>query len=63
MAPIDMSAKACVAKGTELLDKRVPGWWKRVKPEELKMASCEICMLGQLFGNDVDSLRCRDIWI
>lgn len=44
-----------VARGAALLDEKVPGWYTRVNVETLKMESCVQCMLGQLFGHNVET--------
>lgn len=40
---------AAVARGAKLLDKRVPGWARKVKLTMLNIASSANCVLGQLF--------------
>lgn len=50
-----ISAKEAVANGVVLLDKEVPGWHRVIKLEELDMSDCVHCMLGQLFGHDVET--------
>lgn len=40
-----------VARGAALLDGVTPGWWSRIDPVELEIASCTECVLGQVFGN------------
>ena len=49
------SVKERVKKGAALLDQKVPGWEKKIKVEKLQMAHCSHCMLGQLFGHDVET--------
>lgn len=44
-----------VAEGVKLLDERVPGWWRVINLEELHMADCTVCVLGQLFGHDTET--------
>lgn len=41
-------------EGAKLLDKMVPGWYRRMRPEKLVMSSPTLCALGQLFGRDVE---------
>jgi hypothetical protein len=43
-----------VARGIALLDKRTPGWRERLDPDRLAIASCEDCVLGQLYGDYFD---------
>ena len=44
-----------VTRGARLLDEKVPGWYRRVNLETLHMRDCSLCMLGQLFGHDVET--------
>ena len=37
-------------RGAELLDERLPGWRKRIRPDELDMADECNCVLGQVLG-------------
>lgn len=43
-------ARARVAKGVKLLNRKVPGWRKKIKVKKLRMEDCWQCILGQLFG-------------
>lgn len=36
--------------GALLLDLLQPGWADRIDTESLDLASCQVCVLGQLFG-------------
>lgn len=38
-----------VRKGADVLDDINPGWFNEVNVKELEMASCERCILGQIF--------------
>jgi hypothetical protein len=38
-----------VARGAAMLDERVPGWFTRVPPARLDLASCSRCVLGHLY--------------
>lgn len=40
-----------VASGAKFLDKKVPGWEKKVKRTKLVMCSNTMCVLGQLSPN------------
>lgn len=40
-----------VRAGAALLDKAMPGWAKKIKPEKLDLSSCNQCVLGQLYRN------------
>ena len=44
-----------VAKGVALLDNKVPGWWQHINLDTLQMSDCSQCMLGQLFGHDIET--------
>lgn len=48
-------AKDLVTNGVRVLDEQVPGWWRVINLEELQMADCSVCMLGQLFGHDTET--------
>jgi len=41
---------AKVLRGARLLDKKYPGWEKKISLPELDLNSCEVCVLGQLYG-------------
>lgn len=45
----------CVRKGARLLDKILPGWHKQITLEKLNMMDGDLCMMGQLFGDDVEA--------
>ena len=40
----------------QLLDKKAPGWARRIHLGRLKLQSCRFCVLGQLFGTYVEGL-------
>jgi hypothetical protein len=44
-----------VAAGVAWLDENVPGWAERIDLEQLNLASCQRCVLGQLFGDFNDA--------
>ena len=48
-------ARSRVANGVKLLDERVPGWWRVINLDRLQMEDCTQCMLGQLFGHNVET--------
>jgi len=39
-----------VARGAALLDRERPGWAAEIAIDELAMASCNDCILGQIYG-------------
>lgn len=45
----DYAAK--VAAGIKLLDEREPGWRSKVEADDLNLGSCDVCVLGQVFGS------------
>jgi hypothetical protein len=45
-----------VHRGALLLDSLAPDWAARVDVNEIRMADCSRCVLGQLFGNYVVAL-------
>ena len=51
---LSQTAKEAVARGAALLDEKVPGWWKVIDLEKLRMQNCTNCMLGQLFGHETE---------
>ncbi len=46
-----------VQAGMELLDENVPGWECRIDPEVLDLASCQFCVLGQIYGEYTQGTR------
>lgn len=48
-----------VRKGAALLDVMEPGWFRpsKVALSRLAMGSCEVCVLGQLYGDYMDGLN------
>lgn len=44
------TAAQLVERGTALLDEKVPGWDKRIRPEALDIADPRCCVVGQLFA-------------
>ena len=49
------TSEKVVAKGAALLDDKVPGWWKVINLQKLDINDCHTCMLGQLFGYEVET--------
>lgn len=46
-----------VARGAQLLDRRHPGWRKKIDPRKLKFPSTERCVLGLLYGSFAEGLE------
>lgn len=42
------AARNAVKRGASLLDKKLPGWENQLVPQGLVLASCELCVCGQL---------------
>jgi hypothetical protein len=40
-----------VANGAALLDRARPNWAREIAQDELAMATCDQCILGQLYGD------------
>lgn len=45
---LDVTPAEAVANGAQLLDERLPGWWREITLEELSLADCGACVCGQL---------------
>jgi hypothetical protein len=45
----DYAAK--VAAGIKLLDSKKPGWRSKIEADDLNLGSCDVCVLGQVFGS------------
>jgi hypothetical protein len=43
-----------VERGAALLDERRPGWWDEVDVGSLDLRQCDLCILGQLWGDYLD---------
>lgn len=54
MSTMPRNATEAVARGAALLDEKVPGWWRVIDLDALDMGNCTQCMLGQLFGHDIE---------
>jgi hypothetical protein len=54
--------RAAVTKGAALLDRILPGWYKQVKLERLRMGDGAMCMLGQLFGTRAEGKLAREMY-
>lgn len=51
-----------VARGAKLMDKILPGWYKRVDLKKLNMASASMCLLGQTFGVHNEASLAREMY-
>lgn len=48
--------------GVRLLDREVPDWWKHIGVGRLDLASCPLCVMGQLFGHYEQGLARLAVW-
>lgn len=48
--------------GARLLDRECPGWWERIEVGRLDLASCPLCVMGQLFGHYEQGLARLAVW-
>ena len=48
--------KDSVQRGMALLDAKLPGWEEGIDLDKLDLWDCELCVLGQLFGDFVDGV-------
>lgn len=46
-----------VEKGAGFLDRHYPGWWQHMNLGTLDIASCQECVLGQVYGMAPESER------
>ena len=44
-------------EGAQFLDEVNPGWWTKIDKDRLGMASSKNCIIGQLYGNNVEGER------
>lgn len=47
---MSISMKEQVRKAAELLDKDIPGWFRKVKRNSLDMSNASDCVIGQIYG-------------
>lgn len=48
--------------GAQLLDREVPDWWERIEAGRLDLASCPLCVMGQLFSHYEQGLARLAVW-
>ena len=51
-----------IIKSAKLLDTTVPGWYKKINLKKLDMPNTSLCMLGQLFGHDVEMSIAKELF-
>src|SRR5688572_23142249 len=54
--------REAVRRGAKLLDKLIPGWHQRMRPEQLRMSNASLCAAGQLFGNRVEMAIAKEMY-
>jgi hypothetical protein len=55
-----LAISARASDGAELLDRRIPGWERRVDPRSLHMTDMHRCVLGQVYGGYAEGVR--ELW-
>lgn len=48
---------AVIEAGMQVLDAKVPGWECKIDPDVLELNSCQLCVLGQVYGDYLDGKR------
>lgn len=51
-----------VERAAKLLDKLVPGWHRKMRPQDLIMSDGSLCALGQLFGRNVEVSIAKELF-
>lgn len=54
--------RKAIAIGAALLDRILPGWHDRIDLRKLRMRSGALCMMGQLFGNNVETALANEMY-
>lgn len=59
------TAAEAVANGAQLLDEKVPGWWRKIDKGLIEMEHCDKCICGQLALDMYDEAKRREIhpWV
>lgn len=60
MTEVTTAAEA-VAQGAQLLDEKMPGWWRLISLEDLRMTDCDACICGQLALYSYDEVTRAEI--
>lgn len=45
---LDLTPAEAVANGAQLLDEKLPGWWREITLDTLNLSDCRNCVCGQL---------------
>jgi len=51
------TAAEAVANGAQLLDEKVPGWWRKIDLDSIRMDNCQHCICGQLALATYDEMK------
>lgn len=51
------TAAEAVANGAQLLDAKVPGWWRKIDLDSIQMDECQHCICGQLALATYDEVK------
>lgn len=51
------TAAEAVANGAQLLDEKVPGWWRKIDLDSIQMDECQHCICGQLAFATYDEVK------
>ena len=57
-----MTEKQTVLNAAKALDRVIPGWYKRIDLNRLNMADSNLCILGQLFGHNIELALAREMY-
>lgn len=58
----DAGDRETVTRAARLMDKLVPGWAQRIQLEKLNMKDVDLCVLGQLFGTNVETAIAKEMY-
>jgi hypothetical protein len=50
-------AEQRAGRGAQFLDRRIPGWTKKIRVRQLDISSCDACVLGQIYTDYVRGLH------
>lgn len=56
----DLAAR--VRRGAALLDRKIPGWAKKIDAHRIEIHCCYNCILGQLYGHYDDGFHALGLW-
>lgn len=59
---VNVLRQDAVKRAALILDREVPGWHRKMRPEKLHMGNTNLCALGQLFGRDVEMSIAKELY-